>query len=638
MTRLGALFVVIFFISCSHNPKISKADAYTEHIYKLYLAASDKTNSLDSRYQLVNEGYQQVKYFERDSLFSKLLYLKSILHLNRKEFDSLLVYNRRLERLSALHNDRYYLGKAKYLFGYYFSDVVQESDSAFYYYNQSKNVFLQLKDSNEIGKRYMSMGIIQHDQGDYFGAKESLSEALRYLNPMDNIKFVASTYNELGSNLESLSDYNAAIENYVKAIEITPFQKDRLAYKNNLAVAYRNNEELKRAEKLFLEISKDTLLKKGSNQELRVLDNLWYTRWLLGEPGVHKQLKNVLELRKENKDRRGQLASYMHLGAYYSKDNKMVAKLYLDSLVALSRTVSSPRAEKDALKLLMTLEPDNISLRDRYINLQDSLVEVGLQVKTQFAKMKYDDEEKQLSILKLETEKELKNAELAAQRTQKTLWLILSTLLAFGGIGVFYGLRQAHKKERALEVYATEKRLAKKVHDELANDIYGVMTHIEHGQNSSTEDALNKLEDLYERTRNISHETGTIDTQNFQDELKKLLSQFRNDNTAIVVKGLKNMKWERLANEKKITLYRVLSEFLVNMKKHSGASLVSISFENLKRDIRIEYKDNGTGLPKSFKKGVGLSNTETRIKNCNGTFSFDSEPGKGLRILCAFPR
>lgn len=637
MTRLGLLFSLIFLLSCNDTVNTPFENPNSKDLYKIYLAASDKTSSLESRYELVNEAYDKVRPFTTDSLFSKLLYLKSVLHLYKEEYDSLFIYNKNLEEVAGLNNDDYYLGKSKYLFGYYYSDIVHQSDSAFYYYNQSKNIFLQLQDSSEIGKRFMSMGIIQHDKGDYFGAKESLSDALRYLDPVDDSKFLASTYNELGSNFEVLSDYGSAIEYYLRAIEISPFPKDKLAYKNNLAIAYKNNDELKKAELILFEVNNDSLLIKGSNQEIRVLDNLGYVRWLLAGSDVGTQLKYALEQRKKNNDRRGQLASYMHLGEYNSKKNRKVSKSYLDTLLILSRSLRAPTAEKDGLNLLMSLEPQNIDLRNRYIHLQDSLYQVGLKVKTQFAKMKYDDEQKQLSILKLEAERERKNTELANQRTQKTLWLSLSGFLVLGGISAFYSLRQRHRKEKLQEVYETEKRISKKVHDELANDIYGVMTRMEHSKTFQKENTLDSLEDIYKRTRDISHETGSIDTQNFQDELKKLLSQFRNDDTTIAVKGLSTIKWGGISDEKKITLYRVLNELFVNMKKHSEATLVSVAFENSKKALKIDYSDNGKGVKKSFQKGAGLSNTENRIKNIDGTFSFESELGKGVRIKCAFP-
>jgi glucose-6-phosphate-specific signal transduction histidine kinase len=55
------------------------------------------------------------------------------------------------------------------------------------------------------------------------------------------------------------------------------------------------------------------------------------------------------------------------------------------------------------------------------------------------------------------------------------------------------------------------------------------------------------------------------------------------DTTQIITNGLDSVNWPTIEKTKKITLYRVLQELLVNMKKHSNSSLVVLSF-NKKQD------------------------------------------------------
>jgi signal transduction histidine kinase len=45
---------------------------------------------------------------------------------------------------------------------------------------------------------------------------------------------------------------------------------------------------------------------------------------------------------------------------------------------------------------------------------------------------------------------------------------------------------------------------------------------------------------------------------------------------------------------KKITVYRILQELLINMK-HSESSLVILSFKSYENNIYVEYTDNGKG-------------------------------------------
>lgn len=633
---------IIFFVlilqllgSCT-GFHVKEEKGSKKRVLELYEKAKDDETSLTERKNNINEALRNTT--QNDSLKPALLYSKCSIHFSLKEYDSVFYWGNKLRSYSSGSSDYISFGKYEHLLAYYHENITFNMDSAFYYNNSAKNFFLKVPDSSRAVKRILRQAVLQNISNDFFGAKETLTEALEYLDTNKDNNELAQVYAELAANNRKLLNISDAISYYQLAISTSKSQKDIIIYKNNLATTLTENKDFDSAIGLLKSLLNDTLVEKQSSTYARVLDNLSYAQWKNGANSSANVFLKALNLRKRQNDRRGQIASYTHLGEYFSNINPKKAARYLDTVVQISKQLNIPKAEQDALKFLMELQPKNTKIRDRYIFMQDSLYQMGLQVKTQFAKMKYDDEDRQRSILKLETEKKLKNTELVAQRTQKMLLLTLSALLALGAIVAFYLLREQHRKEKLQEVYSTEKRISKRVHDELANDIYGVMTHLEHSKTFPKEDTLDALEDIYNRTRDISHETGAIDTQNFQDELKRLLSQFTNDAITIAVKGLKNIKWTHVADEKKITIYRVLNELLVNMKKHSGASLVSISFENLDSAIKMEYKDNGTGLQPSFKKGAGLQNTETRIKNSNGTFSFDSESGKGLMIRCTFPR
>ena len=73
----------------------------------------------------------------------------------------------------------------------------------------------------------------------------------------------------------------------------------------------------------------------------------------------------------------------------------------------------------------------------------------------------------------------------------------------------------------------------------------------------------------------------------------------------------------QLSNEKQITLYRVIRELLVNMKKYSQASLVVLNF-TLDKELKVNYSDNGIGFEKKNEPG-GIQNAENRIYGVNGT-------------------
>ena len=213
---------------------------------------------------------------------------------------------------------------------------------------------------------------------------------------------------------------------------------------------------------------------------------------------------------------------------------------------------------------------------------------------------------------------------------------ILSTIFLYNF------LKAVSKKEKIQASYETETRIAKKLHDELANDVYQTMAFAETQDLASSQNKellLNNLDTIYSRTRNISQENSVIETGlQFVAGLKEMISGFNTDVVSIVINSMDAVNWNSLEINKKIVVYRVLQELLVNMKKHSQCSLVVITFKIIENKLQIDYSDNGLGATFDKKKsGNGLQNVENRILAINGTITFDTKPDKGFKTSFTIP-
>jgi signal transduction histidine kinase len=209
-------------------------------------------------------------------------------------------------------------------------------------------------------------------------------------------------------------------------------------------------------------------------------------------------------------------------------------------------------------------------------------------------------------------------------------------------IVLYLYLTSRGKKEKIEATYKSETRIAKKLHDELANDIYHTMAFVENKNLALTENKeqlLNNLDIIYSRTRDISKENCAIITnENYVLGLKEMILEFNTSNTSIILNDLETISWNTLDRSKKTTVYRVLQELLVNMKKHSNANLAVINFKETDKNIIINYSDNGNGADLtqlSFKNG--LHNVENRIQSIKGNVEIDSHPGKGFKVLLKIP-
>jgi len=627
--------VCIILLCCSRKKQADNALSQNELIFfeKLQSAQIASEVKLD----LLDSALQSRTGKSVDTFLLKLILKKSNLLYNLGEKDSAAYYDRLLLRMATKSNNALYMSTSSNNIGLDL-DGKQQYDSAFHYFNLSKKHALDSGDSLRAARRLLSMAHIQSDFNDHFGAKETVVEALEYLENSNNTSQISRANDILGTLNRLLLNFEDAIDYHRTAIGISKDDVAITGYKNNLALAYRDIADFPKAIEILEAVLQDSILGRNSNRYARIMHNLAYVKWKNGDENVEPILLYAIRLRKKNQDQRGLVSSYSSMGEFYSRTKPTMAKKYLDSSIWISKKIKMPGGEIDALKTLHRLEPDNAMIRDRYIFLKDSLSQQELKVKTQFAKMKYDDEQEKANVLRLEAETAQKEVQLAQEKTQSVLLLSLSSILLIAGTSLYFLMRQRHKREKLREVYNTEKRISQRLHDGLANDIFSLMTGIENKGDFHKNELLDGLENIYSRTREISHENSPIRIgTEFLEELKNLIRTFQGSGVTIVTKGLDDIDWEVLSEEKCVALHRSLNELLVNLKKHSKATLLGLRFSYGKNVIRINYNDNGIGFPLDIKYGVGLQNTVSRIHGCGGTIKFIPNRRIGAAIEITVP-
>jgi signal transduction histidine kinase len=111
-----------------------------------------------------------------------------------------------------------------------------------------------------------------------------------------------------------------------------------------------------------------------------------------------------------------------------------------------------------------------------------------------------------------------------------------------------------------------------------------------------------------------------------------------NQTKTIEINFKSNMENQRLETDKEVVVYRAACELINNSIRHSGASRIDIELNKLEKIITLHFYDNGRGfdtssLEEEDKKGMGLSNIETRVRSVDGVFILESTPGKGISAL-----
>lgn len=597
--------------------------------FSLFLATSYATFSSDLR--------RGTNVTSIDSTHLAQLSKKSNFFYRKKNIDSSLYFDRLLLKEASHIKNLQYIARAANNLAYYHK-LYGQKDSSFYYYNFSKNLNKKAANHLEVGKNLLSISLLLKSVNDFFGAKQTLVEAITYLKKTSNRRFLASAYNELGTNNKKLLNYDDAIFYYKKAIGQSDKEADIVIYKNNLALVYKEQEKYGIAATMLGQILEEYELDTQSVSYSRILHNKTYCNWKNGETDVVPRFLKALQIRLENKDYRGLVSSYTDLSEYYSRKDRNLAKSYLDSLILVSKKTGILEGELDALKLLVQLDTKNVTYRDRYIYLRDSLYAQDLKVNTKFAKMMYDDQIEKRRLAELENRAIKQAAILAEQKSKNIFYLALASILLIAGISFIYILRQRYKKEKLTAVYDTEKRISERLHDGMSNDFFEIIIDLQQNDRILKEQLIDKLDKVYRQTRNISHENSSIITgSGFFTELKKMFTSFQADHPRIVLKGMDSVPWEQVEAHKCIVIHRAVRELLINMKKHSSSKFVVFQFDYTNKTIHIRYQDNQTKLNQEVKKGIGLLNTENRIEAAGGQFIFVNNEDGGIRASISIP-
>ena len=89
-----------------------------------------------------------------------------------------------------------------------------------------------------------------------------------------------------------------------------------------------------------------------------------------------------------------------------------------------------------------------------------------------------------------------------------------------------------------------------------------------------------------------------------------------------------------------LCIYRIAQEALGNAAKYSEAKKVEVRLTRSNGRVWLSVSDDGVGCaPDQIAKsgGLGVINMRERVLQLDGTFEFDSEPGRGTMVRVAVP-
>ncbi|MDV3754041.1 histidine kinase [Elizabethkingia anophelis] len=505
-----------------------------------------------------------------------------------------------------------------------------KSDSAFIYYLKAKEEFLRYGDMNGVAKSLINMSVIMCDKGDYFGSIEMSIEAKKALsikNDSISKNLLASNFNTMAIASKELKNYDDAISYYQQAIKLTTDKNHILAYYNNIGdVFFKKNKN-----SIAVLYFKKALSTSDSIDYARALNNLAKTS--KGKSSILNILQ-ALKIRQRLNDYWGENSSYATLSNYYYDIDKNKSLIYATKMYGIAKTLRSPDDQIEALQKLIVLENPEKSKQYflTYQKLNDSLQTARSKAKNQFALIRYETEKNKANFQKAQADNVKKQNQILKQYAGLG---ILGLILIGGGAGSVIWYRRRRKrleKEKELEIKKTELRYSKKVHDKVANKVYRVMSEVENVPEMKKEVLLDKLENIYEISRDISYDHEPTDEKHLVEMLESYSSQ---DEVQLVKVGIQEIGWDTFNKDTQSEVFNVLQELMTNMKKHSKATRVVIIMSRINEEVTIRYTDNGVGCDKLSPKN-GIKNTGNRMESIGGAINFDAVSGEGFKAELKF--
>jgi signal transduction histidine kinase len=211
-----------------------------------------------------------------------------------------------------------------------------------------------------------------------------------------------------------------------------------------------------------------------------------------------------------------------------------------------------------------------------------------------------------------------------------------------------------HARLRTLAIEEERLRLAREMHDGVAQILASVNARAqairEHVRAARPDEAIQLLERLAADARSVHAEVreGILAlraTASEGDGISNTLAAYLEDwqdQTGIAVESDLDPA-VRFAPEREVQVLRIAQEALANVRKHSGAERVRISFRNEARQACLEIADDGRGFnpvqPASIdgRPHFGLVTMRERAQSVDGTIEIEAAPGRGTRVRLTLP-
>jgi signal transduction histidine kinase len=207
---------------------------------------------------------------------------------------------------------------------------------------------------------------------------------------------------------------------------------------------------------------------------------------------------------------------------------------------------------------------------------------------------------------------------------------------------------------RRAAVLEERQRLAREIHDTLAQGLTGVVTQLEAAE-AALEDRPGAARGHLDTARRLARDSlgearrsvnalrpGPLEEGRLVDALADVAAGWTRDRgvpATVTTVG----QARPLPSETEVTLLRVAQEALANAGRHAGASAVALTLAFADGQVSLDVTDDGAGFdpasppPSPSGGGYGLTAMRERVAALQGSLDVESGPGQGTTVVATIP-
>jgi signal transduction histidine kinase len=212
---------------------------------------------------------------------------------------------------------------------------------------------------------------------------------------------------------------------------------------------------------------------------------------------------------------------------------------------------------------------------------------------------------------------------------------------------------------RAAGVSEERRRMAREIHDTLAQGLMGIITQLQAAQGAGGTVGAEARTRRIELAIELARESLTEARRSVQALSPQPLAEARLPDAIQDVA----QRWCELHGlevsftttgsprvmrpEIEVALLRTAQEALANVAKHASATRVGLTLSYMEDLVTLDVRDDGVGFitvngsgprrPRDGQSGFGLSGMRQRVEGVAGTLEIESEPEAGTAVCAAIP-